>query len=124
MGRGRREEGEVWESERRGSGRVREGERGKRRRKGERAGRGRERERRRERAGSESEMNRGRRIGRGRRGEYIRIYLQRPSYVSCTHIPSYTCIQFKIFKIMNMRTNIRPKNGHNSSYKAFPKVII
>ena len=51
-------------------------------------------------------------------GDYTFIYL---TYL---HIPSYTCIYFKICNIRNMRANLRFKNGHNSRPRAFPKVRI
>ena len=42
-------------------------------------------------------------------------------------IPPYTFlnpIYFQISNIRNMRANMRPKNGHISSPKLFPKVSI
>ena len=41
-----------------------------------------------------------------------------------SHISSYTPIYFKISNIRNMRANMKHKNGHNSSPRAFPKVRI
>ena len=43
--------------------------------------------------------------------QYTFIYLQIASY-----------IYFKISNIQNMRANMRPKNGHNSGPRAFPRV--
>ena len=56
---------------------------------------------------------------------YTFIYLYIPSYTPNTlDIPSYTIIYLIIFKVKNMRTNIRLKNGHISGPRAFPRVRI
>ena len=52
---------------------------------------------------------------------YLYIFSNIPKYF---YIPSYTPIYFKISNIWKIRINIRPKNGHNSSPRACPRVRI
>ena len=62
----------------------------------------------------------------GREGEGVRkvfqIYPHTLSYAFIyLHIPSYTRIYLNKSDIMNTRANMRPKSGHNSGPRAFPK---
>ena len=56
------------------------------------------------------------------------IYLHIPAYtfkyLQILYIPSYTLIYFKISQILNLRADMKHKNDHNSGPRAFPKVRI
>ena len=56
---------------------------------------------------------------------YTFIYFHPPPYtVIYIHIPAYTSIYLQIFNIRNMTAHMRPKNGHISCPRPFPKVRI
>ena len=56
---------------------------------------------------------------------YGSIHLHIPLYTHINlHIPSYTFIYLQISRIRNTKANMRPKNGHISRPKKFPKVRI